>query len=396
MTTRNFLRVPQCDPRAEFLAFKGEIESAIGGVLEGGEYILGEQVAGFEKEFAGFVGSRFCVGVATGTDAIVLALRALGLKRGDAIVTVSLTAVATVAAIELAGLTPVLVDVDPATLTLDPSVLEDLMKKRARIERAIGGNIRAVLPVHLYGRSAAMNDLVTVSERYGLKVVEDCAQAHGARVVDGRRVGTIGSLGAFSFYPTKNLGAIGDGGAVVTDDPETAERLRSDRQYGWRERYVSEFPGMNSRLDTVQAAILRVKLKHLEDGNAQRRRLARCYDEGLAGTDVVGPARAAEGSHVYHQYVVRHARRENLREGLSAMGIGTLVHYPKAVHQQPAYAARLFCLPEDLPVTTKATGEVLSLPMHSQLSVGTAETVAATVLRALEMMEGTGTGGQHG
>lgn len=348
------------DPRACFLAHRREIEAALRAALEGGSYILGHAVTAFEEEFARFLGAGEAVGVASGTDALVLALWASGIGPGDQVFTVSHTAVATVAAVELAGASPVLVDIDPRTFTLDPERLETAVRRHGRAGR------RAVIPVHLYGQPADMPAILDVARRHDLVVVEDCAQAHGATLA-GRRAGTFGEAAAFSFYPTKNLGALGDGGAVVTSDPAIAERTRRLREYGWRERYVSEVRGMNSRLDEIQAAVLRVKLRHLEEDNARRRRNAELYDARLSATDLVLPGVRPSAAHVWHQYVVRSADREALRKALQREAIGTLVHYPVPVHEQPAYRGRLALDPSGLTHTEAAAREVLSLPMHGHL-----------------------------
>lgn len=364
--------IPVANPLAQYLAHRAEVDEAIGRVLAGGRYILGPEVEAFEAEFAAYVGVRFGVGVASGTDALVLALRAAGVGPGDEVVTVSHTAVATVAAIELAGARPVLVDIEPDYYTLDP----------ARLERAIGPRTRAVVPVHLYGQPAELGPILEVARRYGLRVVEDCAQAHGA-VYRGRRVGAWGDLGAFSFYPTKNLGGLGDGGMVVTDDPELAGRLRLLREYGWAERYVSSLPGFNSRLDELQAAVLRVKLRHLEADNRRRAEIAARYDAGLAGTAVRPPKVRPGATHVYHLYVVRSWRREELRAFLAMRGVGTAVHYPVPVHLQPAYRGRVR-VAGSLAETERAAREVLSLPIYPELT----DREVATVIESIRAFGG--------
>lgn len=259
------------DPGANYRAHRAEIDVAIHRVLDSGWFILGREVASFEQEFALYLDARFAVGVASGTDALHLALRACGIGPGDVVLTVSHTAVATVAAIELAGAVPLLVDIDPLTFNIDAERVEDTLKS---IDRGDGpsprGRVRAIIPVHLYGQPADMAAIIRVAARYGLKVIEDCAQAHGASI-DGRKVGSWGNAAAFSFYPTKNLGALGDGGAIVTNDSEIADRVRLLREYGWRDRYVSSEVGMNSRLDEIQAAVLRVKLLNLDQENDRRR-----------------------------------------------------------------------------------------------------------------------------
>ncbi len=366
--------IPVANPLAQYLAHRAEVDEAIGRVLAGGRYILGPEVEAFEAEFAAYVGVRFGIGVASGTDALVLALRAAGVGPGDEVVTVSHTAVATVAAIELAGARPVLVDIEPDYYTLDP----------ARLERAIGPRTRAVVPVHLYGQPADLGPILEVARRYGLRVVEDCAQAHGA-VYRGRRVGAWGDLGAFSFYPTKNLGGFGDGGMVVTDDPELAGRVRLLREYGWAERYVSSVAGFNSRLDELQAAVLRVKLRHLEADNRRRAEIAARYDAGLAGTAVRPPKVRPGATHVYHLYVVRSGRREELRAFLARRGVGTAVHYPVPVHLQPAYRGRVR-VAGSLAETERAAREVLSLPIYPELTDGE----VATVIESIRAFGGDG------
>lgn len=345
-----------------------EIEAAISGVVRRGVFVIGPEVAAFEEEFARYVGARFAVGVGSGTEALHLALRACGVRPGDEVVTVSHTAVATVAAVELSGARPVLVDVDPATCTIDPAL----------VERAISPRTKVVLPVHLYGTPADMSSVLSVAMRHGLRVVEDCAQAHGARY-GGRRVGVLGDLGCFSFYPTKNLGALGDGGVITTDDPVLAEQARLLRQYGWRERYVSVVRGSNSRLDEIQAAVLRVKLRHLDAWNVRRRELAKRYVDALGGGTWV-PAAPASAEPAYHLFVVRTDRRDELRDFLADQGISTLIHYPLPVHLQEAYRD-LGYGPGTLPASEAAAGTVLSLPLYPEMTDEEAETVAGALAR---------------
>jgi dTDP-4-amino-4,6-dideoxygalactose transaminase len=351
--------VPQTDPKAAYLAQRREIDAAIARVLAGGRYILGPEVAAFEREFAAYLGVKHAVAVASGTDALVLSLRVLGVTARDYVATVPHTAVATVAAIELAGAKPLLVDIEPATCTMDPAAL-------ARALDAPPGRVAVVMPVHLYGQPADLGAILPLARRHGARVVEDCAQCHGA-LSGGRRAGSLGELGAFSFYPTKNLGALGDGGVVVTSDDALAQRLRALREYGWRERYVSDVPGMNSRLDELQAAILRVKLGALDAENARRAAIAAAYDQALAGLPLGLPARRAGASHVFHQYVVRSPERDRLRDALAGRGIGTNIHYPVPVHVQPAYRGRIAIGPGGLAESERAASEVLSLPMFPQL-----------------------------
>lgn len=360
--------IPLVDLKRQYTSIKDEIDAAVAHALESGWYILGEEVAAFERELAAYFGFAHAVGVGSGTGALHLALTTCGVGPGDEVVTVPHTAVATVAAIKLAGARPVLVDIDPVRYTLDP----------ARLETAITPHTRAVIPVHLYGCPADLSPTLEIAHRHNLYVVEDCAQAHGAEY-RGRPVGSWGHVAALSFYPTKNLGACGDGGMVVTNDPELAERARLLRQYGWRERYISSLKGLNSRLDELQAAILRVKLRHLEDWNERRRWLARLYNERLAGSGVIVPYEPEEAVHVYHLYVVRHPRRDELRAFLRKRGIGSLIHYPVPVHLQPAYR-NLGHKAGAFPAAEAAAREVLSLPLYPELHEEEAAVVADAVI----------------
>ena len=352
--------IPQSDPRAGILALRSRIEIAIIQVIESGRYILGREVQGFEQEFSAFVGVSHGVGAANGTDALVLSLRALGVGANDYVVTVSHTAVATVAAIELAGAKPLLVDIEPGTGTMSPRALAEVLARPP-------GRIAVVMPVHLYGQPADLAQIEPAVKLAGATLVEDAAQAHGA-LLGTRTVGSIGRVAAFSFYPTKNLGAIGDGGMVLTGDDGLAERLRALRQYGWRSRYVSDITGVNSRLDEIQAAVLRVRLTMLEAENQRRREIAAAYDSGLAGLPLQLPARRADATHVFHQYVIRTPQRDALQRALAGRGIGTNIHYPVPVHLQPAYRGRLAIGPSGLAESEHAAREVLSLPMFPQLT----------------------------
>ena len=354
------LLVP-ADPKAGYLAHKDEIDGAIHRVLDSGWYILGQEVAGFEKEFAAYIGGGNAIGVASGTDALEIALRSCGIGPGDGVITVSHTAVATVAAVELAGAIPILVDIDPCTYTMDPNRLEDTIKQQG------AGRLKAIIPVHLYGHPADMSAIMDIAGRHGLSVIEDCAQSHGAAIGD-RKTGTWGHLSAFSFYPTKNLGALGDGGAVVTNDPALAERLRQLREYGFRERYVSHLSGMNTRLDELQAAILRVKLQYLRTENARRLQIARIYGASLSGTTLVLPQLHAKVDHVFHLYVVRSTHRDGLKAFLKENSVGTSVHYPVPVHLQPAYRGRAVIGRGGLEHTEQVCREILSLPMYPQMT----------------------------
>ena len=356
------------DPKASFLAHAGEIRAAIERVLASGHYILGPEVDGFEKEFSVYQSGGYTIGVANGTEALELALRAVGVQAGDLVATVANTVTATAAAIQQIGAVPVFVEIDPATMTMSPAALAELLGRRS--------TIRAVVPVHLYGQPADMPALLKVAEQHGVKVVEDCAQAHGA-FLGGRKVGTFGDGAAFSFYPTKNLGALGDGGAVFTHDEKLAARVRLLRQYGWRERYISEVPGRNSRLDELQAAILRVKLTYLDAENAKRQSLAERYLSRLAGSALRLPVTGKNAAHVFHQFTVRTAKREALRSYLLEREVSCGVLYPVPVHRQPAFADTALVLPE----TERACAEVLCLPCHPALSTGDVDRVCDEILR---------------
>lgn len=353
------------DPKAEYLAHADAIRAAIDRVLASGHYILGAEGDAFEKEFSAYQGGGHTVAVANGTDALELALRAAGVGPGDGVATVANTVTATVSAISEIGARPVFVEIDAATMVMSPEALAAVFARE---------RIKAVVPVHLYGQPAEMPRLVEIAARNGAVVVEDCAQAHGA-TIGSRKVGTWGALAAFSFYPTKNLGALGDAGAVFTQDPALAEKVRLLRQYGWRTRYVAESRGRNSRLDEIQAAILRAKLPHLDAGNAQRRKLSARYLERLAGTSLILPAVLPGVTPVYHQFTVRIPRRDHLRDALQPRGIACGILYPVPIHHQPAYRDPAL----SLPVTERACAEVLCLPCHPQLDLADVDRVAAEI-----------------
>ncbi len=359
--------IPQADPRASYLAHQAEIDQAIARVLGSGRSSRGPETEAFEREFAAYVGVGYGIGAGSGTESLHLALAACGVHPGDEVISVSHTAVATVAAIELSGARPVLVDIDPATYTLDPM----------RLREAITPRTRAIIPVHLYGQPADMRSILAIARPRGLRIIEDCAQTHGATLA-GKRTGGWGDAAAFSFYPTKNLGALGDGGMVVTNDPAVAERARLLREYGWRDRYVSAVPGWNSRLDDVQAAVLRVKLGHLEADNEKRRERAAQYDALLAGAGVGLPLCRGHAGHAYHLYVIRGTQRDALRAHLAVRGIGTGIHYPVPVHLQPAYCGRLQAA-GSLAESERAAAEVLSLPMFPELTADLVERVAEAI-----------------
>jgi dTDP-4-amino-4,6-dideoxygalactose transaminase len=366
--------IPQTDPRAGYLALKAEIDAAIARVLESGQYILGPVAERFESDFAALLGLPHGIGCASGTDAIELALRACGIGAGDLVFTVSHTAVATVAAIERAGARPVLVDIEPDGFVMDPAALD------AALRNPPPGRPAAVLPVHLYGEPADLAAIGELARAHGLRMIEDCAQSHGARYRE-RAVGSFGDIACFSFYPTKNLGALGDAGIITTADPSLAEAAREIREYGWRERYVSARSGINTRLDPIQAAILAVKLPRLESDNRRRQAIAAAYDADLSGSPLILPRRHPGASHVFHQYVVRTDRRDQLREHLRAAQIGTGIHYPAPVHLHPAYRGRVPVGPTGLRTTERVVGEILSLPIYPQLSDADIARVTAEIGR---------------
>jgi len=358
MDARVTRMVPQTDPGASYRAARADIDAAMQRVLDSGWYILGEEGREFEREFSEWLGAGETVGCGNGTDALVLALKGLGIGAGDAVATVSHTAVATVAAIEMAGAQPVLIDIDPAHYTMCPLDLETVLRKT---------QVKAAIVVHLYGQPAALDEILAVAARYDVKVIEDCAQAHGA-LFAGAKAGTFGDAATFSFYPTKNLGAFGDAGAVVTKDAALAEKMRALRQYGWIQKYVSDLSGINSRLDETQAAVLRVKLRQLDAGNARRREIAARYDEAVAGTAFSPPRRRANTAHVFHQYVVKIPARDAVQKGLAALGVGTGIHYPVPVHLQPAYKNRLLMGAAACRETVAAAAQILSLPMFPEMT----------------------------
>lgn len=365
--------VLQANPKAGYLAHKAEIDDAIQRVLSSGYYVLGQEVEAFEQEFANFIGVRHAIGVANGTDALEIALRACGVGAGDVVITVSHTAVATVAAIELVGAVPFLVDVDPVTFTMNVDGLEEAILQVQ--QDASLGELKAIVPVHLYGHPANIPAIMELANRHSLYVIEDCAQAHGA-TLNNRKIGTWGHLAAFSLYPTKNLGALGDAGIVVTNDDTLAAEVAIQRQYGWRNRYISDVAGMNSRLDPIQAAVLRVKLRYLDQDNAQRQKAAAFYQSSFANLPIQLPQLRGDVSHVYHQYVILPNDRNNLQVFLKNVGVGTAIHYPLPVHLQPAYQAKTPISWNGLPVTEQLSQAILSLPMHPHL---TDEELAHTV-----------------
>jgi hypothetical protein len=375
MNAPTLAMIPQADPGAGYRAQKAEIDAAVARALNSGWYILGKEGQAFEAEFAAWLGAgQHAVGCANGTDALALILRGLGIGPGMAVATVSHTAVATVAAIEMVGATPLLLDIDPDTYTMDADELLSVL------DHPPPGllPIRAVIPVHIYGQACDLGPMLEATRAKGIPLIEDCAQCHGA-TLDGRMLGTLGTAAAFSLYPTKNLGALGDGGVLATADAELAERIAAIRQYGWKERYVSAMVGVNSRLDEIQAAILRVKLTALDAGNARRRAIAGAYDEALAGTAIAAPARRPGAEHVFHQYVLRTEDRTAIQAQLKSHGIGTGIHYPVPVHLQAAYLDRTPLGPAGCTETAKAATEVLSLPMYPELTDAQVERICAAL-----------------
>ena len=366
-------KIIPADPKAGYLAAQTEIDAAIKRVLLSGHYILGPELEAFEKDFSTWVGVAGTVGVANGTDALELALRAAGIGPGDKVVTVANTVTATVSAIGASGAKPVFVDVEPETMLMNLDGLEQLLTKMR------DPRIKAVMPVHLYGQAVDMPRLMSLAEQHRLIVIEDSAQAHGA-TVGGKKTGAWGHLAAFSFYPTKNLGALGDAGAVTSNDPALLEQVRLLRQYGWRKRYVSDLPGRNSRLDEIQAAVLSVRLTRLEIENARRTQLAQQYLTALKGSRLKLPSVAEGRTHCWHQFVVRTNRRDDLRAFLEKRNIICGVLYPVPVHRQPAYHDAALSLPH----TEEACAQVLSLPLHPGLTDEMVERVAREVVNFFE------------
>ncbi len=362
--------IPPANPGAAYRAHKAEIDEAIRRVNDSGWYILGPEVEAFEAEFAAYIGVKHCIGVANGTDALRLAIRSAIPYRGAEGITVSMSATATVAAITEAGWQPVMVDIDPNDYTMDPAALATALTAPGMF----------IVPVHLYGQPARLDAILPLAVERRAIVIEDCAQAHGA-LFNGKRVGSFGVAAAFSFYPTKNLGALGDGGALVTDSAEIAQRAKLLRMYGWRERYISESHGGNSRLDELQAAVLRVKLRYLNADNARRIDIAQTYQSALADLDLTLPPTGG----VYHQYVIRHPQRDELRRRLAAKGIGAAVLYPVPIHLQPAYADDP---PLHLPVTERFARDLLCLPIYPELTEGEVETVCEVVREAVRELPG--------
>ncbi len=361
------MSVPFMDLNAQYRSMQHEMDQAMLAVVASSQFILGPDVQRFEQEYATYCGSRYAVGVDSGTSALELALRALGVGAGDEVITAANTFIATVLAISAIGARPVLVDVDPATYTISIPA----------IEKAITSRTRAIIPVHLYGQAADMDPILDLADRHRLAVLEDACQAHGARY-KGKRVGSLGDLAAFSFYPAKNLGCYGDGGLVVTDSPQIAESVRMLREYGQRQKYVQTIKGYNHRLDTLQAAVLRTKLPHLDAWNAARRAHAQQYNRLLAEYGLILPTEADYAEHVYHLYVVRTTQREALQSYLKEHGIGTGIHYPIPIHLQEAFQDLGYGT-GSFPVTEQCAAQTLSLPMYAELTTDQITQVAQCI-----------------
>jgi dTDP-4-amino-4,6-dideoxygalactose transaminase len=362
--------IKSVDLQGEFAEISEQIRDAIDRVLRSGWFILGAESEAFEKEFAGYVGAEYAIAVDSGSDALYLALMALDIGEGDEVITVSHTFISTVDAVVRNRARPVFVDIDAETYCMDVS----------QIESRISDRTKAILPVHLYGHPAQMDEITDIAGKYGLAVVEDASQAHGAKYKN-RKVGGLTTAGCFSFYPSKNLGAYGDGGIVVTNSGQLAEKLRLIRNYGQAKKYHHELVGVNSRLDEIQAAILRVKLGHLDAWNRRRRELASLYNELLADSPVIGPVEKEYAKHVYHQYVIRSRRRDSLQRHLQENQIHTLIHYPIGVHRQKAYEN--LAGDASLPVTDEICRQILSLPAHPTLNEEQVCKVAEEVQKCL-------------
>lgn len=360
-------QIPFVDLAAQYAAIAGEITAVTTKVLKNTDFILGQDVQHFEEEFAQFCETRYAVAVDSGTSALELALRAFGIGAGDEVITTANTFIASALAISYTGATPVFVDIDPQTYTIDP----------AQVEAAITARTKAILPVHLYGHPADMDMLMAIAKKRGVVVIEDACQAHGARY-KGKRVGSLGHAAAFSFYPAKNLGAYGDGGAVVANDPQIIELIQQFRNYGQREKYHHLVRGFNRRLDTLQAAVLRVKLRYLDSWNAARQRHAHLYNQLLSDCEVATPSEATDVESVWHLYVIRTQHRSELQSKLASQGIATGIHYPIPIHLQPAYS-ELGYKKGDFPVTEQYAEQILSLPMYAELAPSSIKAISETL-----------------
>jgi dTDP-4-amino-4,6-dideoxygalactose transaminase len=367
--------VPFFDLTRQYKRIKGEILSATQRVYEKGRFILGEEVSVFEKEFSRYCGVRYGVGVSSGTDALYLALKAAGIGEGDEVITVANSFVATALAISFTGAIPLFVDIDPKTYTMDPNRLEFLLKRQKAKES--GRKIKAILPVHLYGHPAEMGSIMEIADRYDLIVIEDACQAHGA-TYGKKKVGSFGDMGCFSFYPTKNLGGYGDGGMVVTHHKRYDQKLRLLRCYGERGKYQHVLKGHNSRLDEIQAAILRVKLKYLDQWNEERQRKANLYTKMLSPSGVVCPSEKRGIQHVYHLYTIKTKKRDSLQAFLKKKRVETLIHYPILIPFQKAYR-ELGYRKRDFPLATPWSQKIISLPFFPEMRESEIEEVALQV-----------------
>lgn len=363
--------IPMVDLHAQYQALRGELEPAIAEALAATQYILGPNVQAFEREAAQYLGVQHALGCASGTDALLLALAGLEIGPGDEVITSPFTFIATAEAIRYVGATPVFVDIEPGTFNLDPEA----------VAAAVTARTRAILPVHLFGQPADMSAVGRIATEHGLRVIEDCAQSFGAATEAGR-TGALGDAGAFSFFPSKNLGACGDGGLVVTDDDACAERIKALRNHGQTQRYHHPFIGYNSRLDEVQAVVLRHKLPHIDHYNTERRRAADRYDAGLAQLALETPARDETGTHVFHQYTVLSDRRETVMEHLRAAGIASAIYYPVPLHRQPAFA-NAGAAPA-LPQAERVAQRCLSLPMFPELADAQIDRICGVIAEALD------------
>jgi len=361
------MKVPFGDLSRQYTKYKKEFDAIISGVFEKGSFILGENVSRFETNFANYLEAKHAVGVGSATEALFLALKAIDIKNGDEVITVANTAVPTVSAIDFAGARPVFADIEESSYNINP----------ARIEKKITLKTKAIIPVHLYGNPCDMDQIMEIAQKYDLKVIEDCAQAHGAEY-KGKKVGTFGDFGAFSFYPSKNLGANGDGGMVTANSEELAQKVRLLGNYGFKDRYNSIIRGFNSRLDEIQAALLDFKLTKLDEWNLRRKQIAGMYIKGLGGLPIILPCVSKENTHAFHLFVIRVNQREKFMQFLSDDGISTIIHYPIPIHMQPAYKY-LSHKKGFLPITEKVSEEIVSLPIYPDLEDNEVEHVIQTI-----------------
>ena len=362
--------IPFVDLSIQYDAIKGQIDYAINKVLNKGEFILGEDLKTFEKSFAIYCNTKFCIGVSSGTQALHLALKAMGISKGDEVITSANTYVSTAFAISYTGAKPVLVDINPETYNIDVAL----------IEKNITRNTKAIIPVHLYGRPADLDTIIDYGKNYDIPIIEDASQAHGAEF-RGKKIGSFGDIGCFSFYPGKNLGAYGDGGAIVTNNPEIAKRVSMLRNYGQGKKYEHQLIGYNSRLDNIQAAILNVKLKYLDEWNSKRINVASHYRRLLQNSNVILPQTADYIKHVYHLFVIRCLNREKCRKLLNANGVPTNIHYPVPIHLQKAYNF-LDHDYGDFPVTENYSENILSIPIYPELEINTIEKISKLIIES--------------